>query len=287
MAARRPIILLVLVLLLAGCGQDDTVAATLTTAKEAPTTTRATTTIAPTTSTVAPTTTVTMAPTTTTTVTTTPATVPESTTTTIPHVDQVLPGSFGTMGELYARTNPDSLYPLNAQVVNSLGFCEGEEEVAKRGPDAWEWVSVNITHFEGLTVWEAEGGFRAVEMHDRPQMYLAEDGTWYEDEGGEGNPFGFPMEWGDAQFLAASCIEQGAEVVGLDTTAGVATLHIKCQLGGRSRSEPGSADVWISDEGYVMKSFAELFDDPASGIAYVWEVTGLDVEPTGPLPPGW
>ena len=62
------------------------------------------------------------------------------------------------------------------------------------------------------------------------------------------------MEWGDAQFMAASCIEQGAEVVGLDTTAGVTTLHIRCQLGGRSRSEPGSADVWITDRGYVMKS---------------------------------
>jgi hypothetical protein len=89
--------------------------------------------------------------------------------------------------------------------------------------------------------WEAEGGFRAVEMHGGPQMYLAEDGTWYEDEDAEGNPFGFPMEWENAQFMAASCIEQGAEVVGLDTTAGATTLHIGCQLGGQSRSDPGSA----------------------------------------------
>ena len=146
---------------------------------------------------------------------------------------------------------------------------------------------MNITYFEGLTVWDTEGGYRAVERHGSPQMYLAEDGTWYESELMRGTIFGFPMEWGDAQFMAASCIEQGAEVVGLDTTAGVTTLHIRCQLGGRSRSEPGSADVWISDRGYVMKSLYELFEDPASGIAYVWEVTGLDVEPTGPLPPGW
>jgi len=147
--------------------------------------------------------------------------------------------------------------------------------------------SVDITYFEGLTIWGTEGEYRAVERHGSPQMYLAEDGTWYESEHDVETIFGFPMKWEDAQFMAASCIEQGAEVVRLDTTAGVATLHIKCQLGGRSRSEPGSADVWISDSGYAMKIHYELFEDPASGIAYVWEVTGLDVEPTGPLPPGW
>jgi len=42
----------------------------------------------------------------------------------------------------------------------------------------------------------------------------------------------------------------------------------------------------IGEEGHVMKStYEQTFD--AGGFFWDWEVTSLDVEPTGPLPPGW
>ncbi|MGB5731070.1 MAG: hypothetical protein WBN24_05630 [Acidimicrobiia bacterium] len=286
MATHGRIILLVFVVLLAGCGQDNTVAATRATVKEAPTTTGATTTLAPTTSAAAPTTTVTMAPTTTTTATTTTSTVPDTTTTTIPHADQILPGSFGTMGELYSRTNPDRLYPLIGQVVSSIGFASNENDQPTQDPPEWGWAAMTITQSERLTLWDYGTGYREVVRPGSPYLYLAEDGTWHEIDD-EGSIFSPITEWRDAQGLAARCIELGAETVGLEEVIGVTTLHIRCPVDGGDRGGAGSLDVWIDERGYVMKGAYEFWEEPEFGVGLRWEVTGLDVEPSGPLPPGW
>lgn len=278
MAIQGRIILLVLVVLLAGCAQDDTVVDTNAASETSPTTT-----VAPTTTTTTSTTTT---PSTTTTAATTTSASSNASTTTTTRADQLLPAPFGTMDELYELVNPDRLYPMNTRVVNSIGFSEGEKAVAEYGPDAWEWWSLTITHFEGLTVWESDDGHRAARKRGELEMFLDEDGTWYTDDT-EGNPFGFPMEWEHAQFTATSCIDHGAEAVGFEEIVGSRTLHIACQFDVGGRGSTGSQDVWIDEHGYVMKSYSEIFDGPASGVTYVWEVTGLNIEPTGPLPPGW
>ncbi|MGB5168913.1 MAG: hypothetical protein WBN35_11690 [Acidimicrobiia bacterium] len=269
MATLRRIILLVLVLLLAGCGQDDQTADTSATPS-----TSSTTTVAPT---VESTTTTTPAPTTT------------AATTTVPHADQVLPGSFGTMGELYSRTNPDRHYPLNSQV--QISFGRGEREDPMASPDSeqwnWEWITMTITYFEDLTILESDNGYREVSRPRGPYMVLAEDGTWYDISEEEGSYFGPPLEWADVQREAGECIESGAEVVGLEEVVGVATLHVSCELEDRSPRGDFSQDLWVGEYGRVMKSVSVFWDEPLSGGGYRWEVVGLGVEPSGPLPPGW
>ena len=87
--------------------------------------------------------------------------------------------------------------------------------------------------------------------------------------------------------MARECIETGAEVVGLEESIGVTTLHIRCALDGGDRGGTGSQDVWIDQGGWVMRAAREFWHEPQFGVGLRWEVTGLDVEPSGPLPPDW
>ena len=210
-------------------------------------------------------------------------------TTTVPYADQVLPGSLGTMGELYSRTNPDRHYPLNSQV--QISFGRGEREDPMASPDSeqwnWEWITMTITYFEDLTILESDNGYREVSRPRGPYMVLAEDGTWYDISEEEGSYFGPPLEWADVQREAGECIESGAEVVGLEEVVGVATLHVSCELEDRSPRGDFSQDLWVGEYGRVLKSVSVFWDEPLSGGGYRWEVTSLGVEPTGPLPPGW
>ena len=178
MAGRRATVILgmVFVLLLAGCAQDDNSADTGVTPS-----TSSTTTVAPAADT---TTTSTVASTTVTAATTTTTMDPETTATTVPHADQVLPGSFGTIAELYGRL-PSGRYGPNAQVENSIGLAVGEDDRAGEGSPEWDWGSLTITYFEDLAVYDYEGGHREVRPFGGWYLVLDEDGTWHEADGDE------------------------------------------------------------------------------------------------------
>jgi hypothetical protein len=287
MAGRPATLILgmVFVLLLAGCAQGDTSADTSVAASTSSTTTVAPTVDSTTTSTVAATT-VTAAATTTTTIAATTTTDPETTATTVPHTDQVLPGSFGTIAELYRGLPSGRSWP-NAQVVASLGFAVGEDDTASEVPPEWDWGSLTITYFEDLTVYDYEGGHREVRPRGGWYLVLADDGSWHEADDGEASMFAPVLEWEDVQNMARGCIEAGAEVVGLEESVGVTTLHIRCGIDGGDRGGVGSADVWIDEGGYVMRTDSEFWEEPQFGMGVRWEVIGLDVEPSGPLPPDW
>ncbi|MGB5565181.1 MAG: hypothetical protein WBN93_02525 [Acidimicrobiia bacterium] len=282
MATHGRILLLVFGLLLAGCGQDDQAADTSATPSTS-STTRVAPAVDPTTST-APATTVTVAPTTTTTPTTT-STGPESTTIGF-DPDQVLPGSFGTVGDLISLSDMFRVNPLDAQILSYIAIDGDEKVLADQGMEAGIWASLTITYSGDITVWDFGGGYREVLRGDE-SFYLDEDGTWHENDRWEWPGMGPFYEWTFVQGIAPGCLEFRAEIIGLEDVAGATTLHIRCTGNEGDPEGTGSSDVWIGEQGHVMKSVSESWQDPSFGFITVWEVTGLDVQPTGPLPPGW
>jgi hypothetical protein len=287
MAGRPATLILgmVFVLLLAGCAQGDTSADTSVAASTSSTTTVAPTADSTTTSTVAATT-VTAAATTTTTTAATTTTDPETAAETVVDPDQELPGSFGTVGDLLSLTDIFNIDPLDAQILSYLAVDGDEDALAKQGVDAGIWASVTITYSGDITIWDFDGEYRVVQRGDE-SFYLDEDGSWNENDGWEWPPIGPSYEWIHAQGIAPGCLELGAEVVGLEEIAGATTLHIRCTFDEEGQGGTGFSDVWIGEQGHVMKSLSEWWEDPSFGFIDVWEVTGLDVEPSGPLPPGW
>lgn len=288
MATHGRLSLLVLVLLLASCGQDDQTADTGATPS-----TSSTTTIAPavdptTTSTAPGTTTTTRVPATTTSV-TTASTTPETTTTVGASTGQQLPGSFGSVGELRSLVDVSAFSPLDAQIVSSQSMSTDEDYAASMGApleSLWDYsVSATITHFGDVTVWDHDDGVREVERHGQ-RMVLLEPGKWQDNGGSPRLPLGPIFDWTEFQSSAIECIEFDPEVIGLEQIAGATTLHLRCAGDDEALELHISLDVWIGEEGQVMKSMYEQTSD-AGGFFWDWEVTTLDVEPTGPLPPGW
>ncbi|MGB5187882.1 MAG: hypothetical protein WBO84_12245, partial [Acidimicrobiia bacterium] len=283
MATHGRIILLVFVVLLAGCAQDDNAAGTSVAPSTSSTTTAAPAMDATTTPT-APTTTTTEPPTMTTAPTTT-STDPESTTIGF-DPDQVLPGSFGTVGDLMSLSDMYNIDPLDAQILSSFAIDGDEEVLANRGMEAGVLESLTITYSGDITVWDFGGGYREVLRGDE-SFYLDEDGTWHENDRWEWPGMGPFYEWTFVQGIAPGCLEFRAEIIGLEDVAGATTLHVRCTWDEGDPEGTGSSDVWIGEQGHVMKSVSESWQDPSFGFITVWEVTGLDVQPTGPLPPGW
>ena len=200
--------------------------------------------------------------------------------------DQVLPGSFGTVSDLISLSGNFSINPLDAQILSYVAIDGDEEALADQDMEAGIWESVAITYFGDTTVWDFDGGYREVLRGDE-SFYLDEDGAWHENDRWEWPPMGPFYEWSHVQGIAPGCLESGAEIIGLEDVAGATTLHIRCTLDGGDPDGTGSSDVWIGEQGHVMKSVSESWQDPSFGFITVWEVTGLDVQPTGPLPPGW
>lgn len=276
---------LMVVLLLASCGR----AAAPTSAEDrsADTTTlpASTTPPATTAATVAPQAT-TLAPATTSPSPETTSTTLMETTTTGGIVDVVLPGPFGTMSELLSLSDMFSVDPLDAQIVSYFALDGDEEFLASLDDEARLRESVTITYFGEMTIWDFPGGYREVSRSGE-SFYLDEDGSWYDNDRWEWPPMGPFYEWDFVQGMAPGCIEFGAEVLGLEDVAGATTLHIRCTVDGEDQSQQGFSDVWIGEQGHVMKSYSESWEDPSFRIISSWEVTGLDVAPDGPLPPGW
>lgn len=282
MAGRPATLILgmVFVLLLAACGQDDSSSDAGVTPSTA-----STTTVAPAENT---TTTSTGAATTVTAAVTTTTTGPGPAAEILVDTDQELPGSFGTVGDLLSLVLPRvTVAKGSIQVVSSLGFTVGEDNTVSEAPPEWDWGSLTITYFEDLTVYDYEGGHREVRPRGGWFLVLADDGSWHEADDGEASVFAPILEWEDVQNMARGCIEAGAEVVGLEESVGLTTLHIRCALDGGDRGGIGSQDIWIDERGRVMRADSEFWEEPQFGMGVRWEVTGLDVEPTGPLPPGW
>lgn len=280
MAAQGRIILLFLVVLLAGCGQDDTVVDA-----GAASETSSTTTVAPTTTaTVAPTTTIVATTTTSTTASVDP---PETTTTVDPGAGHELPGPFTSLDELRALVDASTFIPLDARAVSLWSVATDEEyaESIDAPPEAVmnAAMSATITHFGDLTVWDPDGGHRNVRREGQT-MALVRPDKW-QDSGSNplvtSGPF---FEWTEFQRSAAECLEYGPEVIGLEQIAGVNTLHLRCA--GSDEFSHISHDVWIGEQGHVMKSIYELTSEAVDHMS-TWEVVSLDVERPTPLPPGW
>ena len=144
-------------------------------------------------------------------------------------------------------------------------------------------MSATITHFGDVTVWDFDDGIR--EVHRKGQkMVLVDSGKWQDN--GSSSVLAPTFDWSELQTSAIECIEFGPEVIGLEQIAGSTTLQIRCAGDEDALDLHISHNVWIGERGHVMKSRYERTHD-AGGIFWNWEVTGLDVEPTGPLPPGW
>jgi hypothetical protein len=193
------------------------------------------------------------------------------------------------MGKLWSLVDISTFSPLDAQIVSSQSMSTDEDYAASVGapPDSsWEYsVSATITHFGDVTVWDHEDGIREVERHGQ-RMVLLEPGKW-QDNGSSGWLLLGPIfDWTEFQNSAIECIEFDPAVIGLEQIAGATTLHIRCAGDDEASDIHISHDVWIGEEGHVMKSMYEQLSD-AGGFFWDWEVTGLDVQPTGPLPPGW
>ena len=186
---------------------------------------------------------------------------------------------FPTIEELIILTRAFPAF-VDAQVTSFVAVYGDEEELEALGREGGVVESMTITYFGDLTVWDLPGGFREVRS-DSGLLYLSEDGTWLESDRFEWPPFGPLAEWEFAQSAASQLFESDPEVVGFEQVVGVPTLHL------REVVDEASVDLWVDASGLVMKLITEAIkEDPSLRLQIVWEVTGLDVKPEGPLPPG-
>jgi hypothetical protein len=277
--------LLMLALAVAGCGGRGTATEDSRELPAAATTTATTPTRAlealSTTTTSAPSTTTTSAPSTTSTA------LPTSTTstTTAPLHDIELPDSFGTMEELKGRVDAFRFEPIDAQFISSLGIEGDDEYLAAAGLEEGVQESLTITYYHDMTVWDYPNGFREV-LTGGEYLYQDEQGDWVPSDQFEWPAMGPIYEWDEAQSWAEGCIEFGPEVLGIEEIVGLPTLHIKCSEPTAAADNTSYADLWISEEGLVMKAYAESWAEPSAALVTSWEAIGVDVPPGDPLPPG-
>ena len=169
---------------------------------------------------------------------------------------------------------------FDAQISSYIAVSGNEEDLAGLDVAAGIFESMTITYYSDVTVWDYPEGFREVEINGE-FLYQAEDGTWQDSDRFEWPPFGPLPEWDFAQATASSCVESDPEQIGAEEIAGVVTLHLKCGF------DESGVDVWVDQNGLVMKLVIEEAEPGTSLLLQtVWEVTALDVEPDGPLPPG-
>ena len=190
---------------------------------------------------------------------------------------KAIPDDFPSLEQLAGLVGPFS-DEIDAQISSSIAMYGDEEDLAALGVEAGVLVSMTITYFGDLTVWDYPDGVREVKVVGE-YLYRADDGTWQESERFEWPPFGPLPEWHVAQVAASSCLEADPDLAGSEEVAGVVTVHVSC--GG----DTGSIDVWLDKTGVVMKLvILEPEPDTSLRLETVWEVTSLNIEPEGPLP---
>lgn len=212
---------------------------------------------------------------------------PVSTTsaTATPSEDVELPGSFGTLSDLRVIVDAFNFEPIDAQFISTLGIEGDEEYLAALEIEAGIHESVTITYYRDMTVWDYPDGFREV-LTGGEYLYENEQGDWVPSDSFEWPPMGPIYEWYEAQSWAEDCIDRGPEVLGIEEIVGLATLHVRCSEPTAVTDNTSHADLWISEGGLVMKAYAESWVEPSAALVTSWEVTGVDVPPSGPLPPG-
>lgn len=192
-----------------------------------------------------------------------------------------MPEPFHSLAHLRDLTDMFSVDPLDAQIYSYLAITGESAYLADEGLVGGVQESVTITYAGDMTVWDFPDGFREVLRGEESFVYSPDTEDWHINDRWEWPVFGPDYEWRFVQPIAPACIDHDPEVIGVQAVAGVRSLHIKCVEDG------GVAEVWIGEEGRVLKSVVEIWEDPKFGLILGWEVTELDVPPGEPLPPGW
>ena len=172
------------------------------------------------------------------------------------------PEGFPTVEELANLASP-FLDEIDAQISSFVAVYGNDDDLEELGVEGGVVESMTITYFGDVTVWDYPAGFREVSFEGE-LLYLSEDGTWQVRDSFEWPPFGPLPEWGIASAIASDVFEADPEVIGFEGVAGVPTLHLAVG--------DNAASVEEGEEGTSLR------------LQTVWEVTGLDIEPEGPLP---
>ena len=140
---------------------------------------------------------------------------------------------------------------------------------------------INITYFDGVTVWDYGAGVREVSIPGQAILSLDATGQWAESTAFEWPIFGPIPEQHEAQTMAGEVLAADNEVVGYEEIAGVETIRV------RYTGEEAAIEVWVSSDALLMRLIYHIGDpeDPAT-VAFVWNVETLDAVLEGLLPSG-
>lgn len=173
-------------------------------------------------------------------------------------------------------------YP-RARIASRIEVVDDLAEQLGRDDLLLESYGFTITYFDPFTIWDYPDRPREVRTPDRGYLFLANDGTWQEVDGGEPSWFGPWLQWFEAQESGESVLRRDPIIIGYELLAEVPTVHVRWR-----EVAPGTwGDMWVDQKGAVIRAVFDIGGDMTGGenhLWLIWDVQTLDPKDIGPLP---